>query len=375
MGNGAAVQGSSFKSWRESLKNSFKFGKKVERREILHTVNEILQEPEAMERVETAVRDNQPGTPDRWERMLAFINTNEEPTKENKDPLRVEIDDMTLKSLFAHNFDSMTTIASSDGLALSREYLPKMYDKHSVERGKRVSQREREERGLREDCYAYGELDAEIFATIYIRVTTVYGVMPEGSFYDLGCGVGALVYMAALIGSFKKVVGIDNLNSLIERGERRLSRWEKFSDNFTAAIKNVTIDFIEDDFLLSGFWNEGTFILLHWTAFNSEQRLRISSLLAACAEGTQVLSFTHPIPGDDFEVLIQDQCKTSWGLAEFFFQEKITAARNPDRLPSRRERIKERERAEQEKLMQQQQQQLQDAGVDDDDVEVGFEGM
>ena len=161
--------------------------------------------------------------------------------------------------------------------------------------------------------------------------------------------------MAAFIGNFNKVVGIDNLASLVERGEKRLSRWEKYASSFTAQIKEVMLDFIEDDFLQSAFWNEGSFLLLHWTAFNSEQRLRAASLMAACKEGTHVLSFTYPIPGGDFEVLVQDQCKTSWGLAEFFFQEKVTTARNPDRLPPRAERIKQGELARQQQLLEQQQ--------------------
>ena len=106
--------------------------------------------------MENAVRSNPPGTPFRWEKMLSIINRNQEPSKEMPDPLRVEIDDMTLKGLLLHKFNTMTTIASSDGLALSREYLPRMFNKHSLERGKKVSQREREDRGLTEECYAYG---------------------------------------------------------------------------------------------------------------------------------------------------------------------------------------------------------------------------
>jgi hypothetical protein len=45
-----------------------------------------------------------------------------------------------------------------------------MYDKHSFERGRRVSQREREDKNLIDESYAYGELDPEIFTTIYMKV-------------------------------------------------------------------------------------------------------------------------------------------------------------------------------------------------------------
>ncbi len=134
------------------------------------------------------------------------------------------------------------------------------------------------------------------------------------------------VYSAAFIGQFNKVVGIDNLSSLVERGEKRQGRWDLYADNFTQAMKEVIFEFIEDNFILSGFWTEATFVLLHWTAFSKEQQLAVSKLLSECAEGTQVITFTNPIPGDDFEVLIKDSCEVSWGKADFFFQEKITPA-------------------------------------------------
>jgi hypothetical protein len=47
--------------------------------------------------------------------------------------------------------------------------------------------------GITDECYAYGELDHEIFAAMYLRVTSVFGERPKGVFYDLGCGVGTLV--------------------------------------------------------------------------------------------------------------------------------------------------------------------------------------
>jgi hypothetical protein len=67
--------------------------------------------------------------------------------------------------------------------------------------------------------------------------------------------------------------------------------------------------------------------MLHWTAFNNEQQRTVAGLLAACVEGTYVVSFTNPIPGVDFEILVHDTCVTSWGKSDFFFQEKVTPAK------------------------------------------------
>ena len=66
-----------------------------------------------------------------------------------------------------------------------RNYLPQMYDKHSFERGRRVSQKEREEKNLIDESYAYGELDPEIFTTIYMKVinSLAHSLLPFLSFF------------------------------------------------------------------------------------------------------------------------------------------------------------------------------------------------
>lgn len=140
------------------------------------------------------------------------------------------------------------------------------------------------------------------------------------------------MYSAAFIGQFNKVVGVDGIAALLERGEKRQGRWDLYADNFTQAMKEVIFEFIEDNFIVSRFWAvEATFILLHWTAFSKEQQAAVAKILAECAEGTHVITFTNPIPGTDFEVLVKDSCEVSWGKADFFFQEKITPAAKPDR--------------------------------------------
>ena len=126
---------------------------------------------------------------------------------------------------------------------------------------------------------------------------------------------------------FKKAVGVENLACLLQRGEKRLKRWEGYKDNFTNKIKKIDIDWVEDDFLRQEYWTEATFLLLHWTTFSTEARLKVAKTISGCVEGTQVIAFTTPVPGDDFDILIHDFCDTSWGKTEFFVQEKITPAK------------------------------------------------
>jgi hypothetical protein len=133
------------------------------------------------------------------------------------------------------------------------------------------------------------------------------------------------VYEAAFIGNFRKVIGVEAIGALLVRGEKRLGRWERSSDRFTDRIQKVIVDFIEDDFILNGFYaDDATFIFLHWTALSHKQRMTVSDILAGCQEGTQVITFTHPIMGNNFEILVQDICLTSWGKTDFYCQEKVT---------------------------------------------------
>lgn len=105
---------------------------------------------------------------------------------------------------------------------------------------------------------------------------------------EIGCGVGNLVFTAAFLGKFKKVVGIDNLSTLVERGEKRMDRWNRFKESFSAHIQSVQVDWIVDDFILNEFWTDGSFLFLHWTAFSLQQRVKVSDVMSKrCIEGTQ----------------------------------------------------------------------------------------
>jgi hypothetical protein len=105
------------------------------------------------------------------------------------------------------------------------------------------------------------------------------------------------VYAAAYIGDFDRVIGVENISALLERGEKRAGRWERFQGSYTEKMRNIVFDWVEDDFTLNGFWTDGSFILLHWTAFSNDQQRTVAKMLSACAEGTYVVSFTNPIPG------------------------------------------------------------------------------
>lgn len=219
-------------------------GQPIERRPPVTTVSELVAVgPEGFERIQFALDFAPLGTSLRWNKLLSALNRHIEPTEDVPDPLRVDfsMDEMKkgLNMLFKR-----TTLGR--GYELAQEIVPAIYDKHSFERAKRVSQRERNAIPLPDECFAYGELGLPQFALIYYKICAAYGNI-KGNFYDLGCGVGNLVYAAAILGSgnFQRCIGVENINALAERGTKRLLRWQKYAEKLPSAYQTITIDFVQ----------------------------------------------------------------------------------------------------------------------------------
>mmetsp|Transcript_11656 Transcript_11656/g.17669 ORF Transcript_11656/g.17669 Transcript_11656/m.17669 type:complete len:332 (+) Transcript_11656:138-1133(+) len=293
----------------------------IERRPPLTLAEEVLGSAEAIKRVQDAVEEVPPGESNRWATLLMVVNRDYPPTEEEPDPLRLDINLKELKVVLKATYDNISS-AASDGIVLMREHYPRLYQDHDATKAKRVSQKERNEKKMSEDMWAYGELNNEVFATIYEKVSKAYGVRKSSKFYDLGCGVGQLVYTAAFIGDFSECNGIEMITPLLEAGERKTKHWNKIKSKFPENMRKLKMNWFCDDFIKFDEWVEATFILLHWTALNNEQTRIVSNKMEYCDEGTIVVAFTHPVQNPNFELLIHDSCRVSWGEAEFFVQIK-----------------------------------------------------
>jgi hypothetical protein len=296
------------------------------RRPPLTTAVEVLGSAEARARIVESLEQAPPGEVNRWQKLLLLINRSDIPSDEQPDPLQINIDIAQLKIILKTEYDD-TTFAISDGILLMREHFPILYKDHSLPKAKRLSQSDRDQRHLNSDIWAYGELENEVFATIYEKVTKSYGLKKGGVFYDLGSGVGQLVYTAAFIGNFSECNGFEYITPLLETGERKLKKWNKMKKKFSSQIINTKLNWYCDDFTVNDFWTENaSFIILHWTAFTKVEVGIVSDLMKYCAEGTMVVTFTHQLTCSGFDLLIKDTCRVSWGEAEFFVYEKITPA-------------------------------------------------
>ena len=195
----------------------------VIRRDPLTEVADIIVSEEAMDMIWFALKTCPPGTALRWNKLVTVANREIPPgdTIEEEDPIRLNIDEEKLKDLLQKVFQT-TSSGAGEALELMRQYVPNFYDKHTIERAKKVSQFERNQRGLTNECYSYAELEYEVFATIYAKVVRAYGSAKNAFFADLGCGVGQLVYTAALVGEFNKCLGVEHVDALMERGSKRM---------------------------------------------------------------------------------------------------------------------------------------------------------
>ena len=200
---------------------------------------------------------------------------------------------------------------------------------HSIERCRLYSQKEREKRDLLDESYSYGEIDYEQFAKIFYKIELIYGINSRQSFLDLGCGVGTIVYTASIIGKFNLYVGIEYIQCLIDRADKRVTLWNKYTQerNSMEGSKIPQFRFLPNNFMINTDWiSDVSFIFLHWTAFSFPQINDICILLQDCNEGTQCLTITHSIPANQntgFIIIDKGFIQATWGKAEYFLHEKI----------------------------------------------------
>lgn len=166
---------------------------------------------------------------------------------------------------------------------------------------------------------------------MYEKINKSYKISNNGKFFDLGCGVGQLVYTAAMINEDKFITcgGIEIISNLLDRGVKRLLRFNNtIKQNFPTNVKNMKFIWSNDNLFKNDVWHDSSFLIIHWTAFSNKQVKELSDLLSVCKEGTQIITITHPIHNihNDYLLLIKDQCIVSWGDADFYVYEKITAS-------------------------------------------------
>lgn len=161
--------------------------------------------------------------------------------------------------------------------------------------------------------YTYGEIEFEPF----IELLSNYNVNPETVFYDLGSGTGKAVIACAMAFDVAKSCGIELLTPLHKAALLQKERLAKLP-NYKAKIDRIVLKHgdlrkadIQDADLI--FINSTTFGNIWPTVCEHVEQVK---------PGTIVITLTRSLISEQFELLLQDSLKMSWGKVTLFVHKK-----------------------------------------------------
>lgn len=170
--------------------------------------------------------------------------------------------------------------------------------------------------GERDRNLTYGEIDFDGFLNILCDIPKID---QRKVFYDLGSGVGKAVMAAALLGNFRKAVGIEILSPLHFQ-TATISRALKEDKYFQNNKNNLPeISFLQKDFLKHDY-QEADLVFINSTCFSQELMYALSESLQTIPSGGIVLTVSQSLPSMD--VFKIKKYAFSWGGGTVFFHLK-----------------------------------------------------
>jgi SAM-dependent methyltransferase len=145
--------------------------------------------------------------------------------------------------------------------------------------------------------YVYGEIVFSSFVFLLDQVKA----QPWESFYDLGCGAGKSLCVAALTSPCQRIIGVEALESLCVLARQ-----------YTSSLKQCTI--IQADLCHYDF-SEANIVFINATCFQGELWETLCKWLARLKKGSRVILGTHFLPADTFYCMYSDRVEMSWGLS------------------------------------------------------------
>jgi hypothetical protein len=215
--------------------------------------------------------------------------------------------------------------------------------------GKLVSLEARQELGVPEDSetpLTYGETDFSTLASALARIREVGGgALPQGAFYDLGCGTGKPVFAAALLGggAWSACRGVEILEGLVcvaedellEQWKGGLPRLLRGSKEPTYAIppgaRRTPITFHVGDATQPGEcgvdWPaDAAVVYACSTCFDEATMGGLASAAVRMAAGTFFCSSGTHLDGPRWELVGETPSSFSWGAGTLFIARRTGAA-------------------------------------------------
>lgn len=160
-----------------------------------------------------------------------------------------------------------------------------------AEFGKSLSRAEREGARLATPTLSYSEVQHDSFHSIFTRLNRLgFSDGNEGTFVDVGSGVGRVVFAVALFHTWKRVIGIEILSSLHKASLSALERWKssEFRRHLSEKKQDTDVRLLLGDALTMHWASDADVAFINATCFSLEMvhilgveacRMRTGSIL------------------------------------------------------------------------------------------------
>jgi SAM-dependent methyltransferase len=225
-------------------------------------------------------------------------------------------------------------MSSSQSDNLEEKIFNKLYSDFSLLETIEESRKERVIKRLSGSSYVYGEITFEGFKQIYDFAEKEFGkdyMSNLDSFVDLGSGSGKVCLASAILGNFKKSVGVELLGNLTALSDSIKDLYEfmiKNNDEDLIHIKknkNFTkLEFINDD-LLNYDFSKDNVVFTNSTCWGEEMLKKISLKAEKMNKDNIIINTDQQLflNSKNWLKLKPINVKMSWGMARTFISKRL----------------------------------------------------
>lgn len=188
--------------------------------------------------------------------------------------------------------------------------------------GHQISKTVRDDNALTDRSFVYGEIKYISF----IGLLDLVNIPSDGTFYDLGSGVGKAVLTAALFGNFKTVIGVELLAPLHKESLRAMNQLLKHIESDPLAFQYPTkIKFYHDDICKMDF-SDASLIFVNATCYSDALWETLQDKFEQLAEGTVIIIVSRQLFSTQFILRQQLSVDMSWGAASVAIYQRATSS-------------------------------------------------
>jgi len=224
------------------------------------------------------------------------------------------------------------------------EHITELYETHPQEEVLALAKRERIERKLFSEVYGFSEVNPAFFMSVLAKLRRIHGHLRlpnKGVFVECGSGLGKNVYIAALMHSWQRCVGIEKIAALNRRAQSLRERFNsttmtKLPQSERDLRQEMGLAFINNDFFdgVQDLVLEATLLYADLTCFTPNQVNKFFFLTKDLVPGAVIVVLTRPLLSDYttasseneqhlFLLWSQDNdVLTSWGRTSAYIYER-----------------------------------------------------